>query len=499
MDTSSRDTCMICHSKSCTLVTHRLLTLSLLRRTTRLERKRKSSKRQEDLRDVAPSHKTSLSRTRASFGPLCSPVPLADGLDHFIPFPAKTKNRNTIRLFHSFFTSQGSSLLEFQRELSFDSSHLPSLCASAYQNSALALSCVAMSATFQATQREDLSTPSCEMLDCYAQAFAELRKKIDSERPGNMSEATIMAAINLCMCCGVSLSDSNAALLHWHGILALLNKPFPGLYTGAIMTFVSYIEHWLVLIADYEPRNKSWPSLVPHENPPPRRYGSSFDILFASSILRDCSLSPKVKDLCTNTCIATEVLEAHAARHRSDSSVPMSTYYLYLRNVVAEQGAIVHSEARHNANFVGCISLTLSLYYLLVMRRTPWKAPFRKLCSELRQVLLKFVPCDTNQDGDDKARYKESIEGDNRSMKGVFRIERLAYTWMVAVCACAARMCQYRPIIEWTAEILGEVQLTYSEYYGSEWKVALTKDLRKFVWSDAFLTNHLKSIWTNPG
>lgn len=497
INTGSQDACMICHLKSCTLAAHRLLNLDLLRRINRSEKKRKSSKDEQKLRDVASSHETSLSRPRISLLPLHSPITLADGLDHFIPFPIKATNRSTTRLFHSFFATQGGSLLESQRGLSFDSGHYPYLYASAYQNSALALSFVAMSATFQETQRGDLSSPSCNMLVCYAQAFEELRKKIDTERPGPISEATILAAVNLCMCCGISLTDTDAALLHWHGILALLGKPFTGIYSGAIATFVSYIEHWLVLIAALEPRNKSWPTLVPHENLPPRRYGGSLEILFASSILRDSPLSPKVREMCTNTCIATEVLEAHAAQHRSNSSVPMSTYYLYLRNVVAEQGAIIHSEARHTASFVECISLGLSLYYLLVMRRTPWKAPFRKLCSELRQVLSRFAPCYTDSDKDENSRCKGGKRRADLFTREIFHVERLAYNWMVAICACAARLCHHQPIIEWTEEVLGEVQLTYLECYGSAWEVALMQDFEKFVWSDAFLTSNLRTMWAD--
>lgn len=415
-----------------------------------------------------------------------------------MPFPIKGVNRDTVQLFHEFFTNQGSSLLESRRELSFDSGVLPPLFTRSFENPALATSFVAMAATFHAIQAQGLTAPNHEVLIYHAQAFEELRKNIEAERPGQISEGTIMAAINLCMCCGIGFGDSDAALLHWQGVLALLGKPRSGIYSGAILSFIGQLEHWLVLTAGYKPRVEKWTVPIPQDRPPPRKYGKSLKSLCASSVLQDFSLSPKILEMCSNICRATETLEAYATRHAFNKNTPVSTYFIYLRNVIAEQGSFIHNKFRNTSTFAECISLGTSLFYILALRRTPWKAPFRILCAELRRALSKSKPLEDGDDDDDDGENDDDEDEEiNRALKEDFLVRKAAYNWMLFTCACAASACQDKPAIEWTKENLEEVQLAYFEQHGPEWKPALIQDLKKFVWSDVFLAGHLQTVCTD--
>ena len=181
VDTDRRTGCMICQSRCCGLLSHRLLNLDILRRVARSEKKKTLSpgKANKKIKPLATEH----IRRTTKFAPtvLCVPVTRASGLDHFVSFPVEGVHQGIIQLFHSFFASQGSSLLMTQRNLSFDSGHWAFLYPAACQNSALAMSCVAMSATFHRTQTQNLLSPSHELLGYYTHAFEELRKKIEVE------------------------------------------------------------------------------------------------------------------------------------------------------------------------------------------------------------------------------------------------------------------------------------------------------------------------------
>lgn len=494
---SARDGCMICHSKTCQLITHRLLTLDLLRRLA------KSNKESEQSKSTRARNEAVLSRavtTRARLPPITvhQPATPTDSIDPLTPFPIRGINRNNVQLFHEFFNSQGRSLLDFQRELSFDSGQYPYLFNQALQSPALAMSFVAMAATFHAIQTQDLTSPTHEVLAIHAQAFEELRKGIEAERPGTISEGTIMAAINLCMCCGVAFCDTEAALLHWQGVLALLRKPRSGIYSGTILTFVNQMEHWLVLIAGYKPRVETWTNPIPQERPPPRKYGTGLESLCTSSVMQDLSLSPKILDLCINTCRTTEVLEAYAAKHMFNKNTPTSTYFDYLRNVLAEQGAIIHRKLHGTNIFAECICLSASLYDIIVLRRTPYKAPVRLLCSELRRALSVSKPTREQEEEDDEnSDDEDDDEGDadtDRALNEDYQLRKGAYNWMLIICACAANFCQDQPIIEWTKENLEEVRLAYSGNHRSAWKTTLVRDLSCFIWSDIFLAGQLQAV-----
>lgn len=500
-----RDGCLICHSKTCQLITHRLLTLDLLRRLSKSNKETEQSRRTRSRNEGVLSRAVD-SRRVFQVPTVHRPVTPTDHIDPFTPFPVRGVTKNTVHLFHEFFNGQGRSLLQFQRELSFDSGHYPYLFTQAFQSSALAMSFVAMAATFRAIQSQDLTLPTHEILAIHAQAFEELRKRIEAERPGEISEGTIMAAINLCMCCGIGFCDTEAALLHWQGVLALLGKPRSGIYSGAILTFVNHMEHWLVLIAGYKPRVEKWTNPISQERPPPRKYGSRLESLFATSVLQDLSLSPKILDLCINTCKATEVLEAHSAKHLFNQNTPTSTYYNYLRNVITDQGAIIHSKLHGTDTFAECIGLTASLYFILVLRRTPWRAPVRLLCSELRRVLSKSKPVEeANDDSDDEDDDEDDDDSDdededeeiNRALKEDYLLRKDAYNWMLIICACAANFCQDQPSIEWTKENLEEVRLAYFKEHGYGWKTSLVRDLNGFIWSDVFLAGHLQTVCTD--
>lgn len=491
---------MICHSKTCQLITHRLLTLDILRRLSRSSKESEQSESTRVRNEIVLSRATR-PRVRASQLAVHHPITLIDSIDPFTSFPVKGVNRSTVQLFHDFFNVQGRSLLEFQRELSFDSGHYPYLFTQSFQSSALAMSFVAMAATFKAIQTQDLTSPTHEVLAIHAQAFEELRKRIEAERPGTISEGTIMAAINLCMCCGVGFCDTEAALLHWQGVLALLSKPRSGIYSGAILTFVNHMEHWLVLIAGYKPRVEKWMNPIPQERPPPRKYGQSLESLCASSVMQDLSLSPKILDLCVNTCKATEVLEVHAAKHMFNQNTPTSTYYDYLLNVLAEQGTIIHSKLHGTDTFAECISLSASLFYIFALRRTPWKAPVRLLCSELRRALSrsKLVKEDEDDNDGDDSDDEESDDDDedaetSRALKKEYQLRKRAYNWMIFICACASNFCKDQSNIDWAKENLEEVRSDYLEKHSHEWKTFLVEDLKQFIWSDMFLAGHLQTV-----
>ncbi|MBA7494867.1 hypothetical protein ES702_05445 [subsurface metagenome] len=491
-----RDGCLICHSKTCQLITHRLLTLDLLRRLSKSDKETEQSKRTRSRNENVLS-RAARPRRASQVLTLQRPITPADHIDPFTSFPVKGVNKHTVHLFHEFFNSQGRSLLEFQRELSFDSGHYPYLFNQAFQSSALAMSFVAMAATFHAIQSHGLTSPTHDLLAIHAQAFEELRKRIEAERPSQISEGTIMAAINLCMCCGISFCDTDAALLHWQGVLALLNKPRSGIYSGAVLTFVIHMEHWLVLIAGYKPRIEKWTNPIPEERPPPRKYGSRLESLFASSVLQDLSLSPKISDLCTNTCKATEVLEAHALKHMFNPNAPTSTYCNYLLNVITEQGAIIHNKLHGTDTFAECISLSASLYFILVLRRTPWKAPVRSLCSELRRALSKSKPIKEEEEDDDDDEEDEEDQEINRALREDYLLRKSAYNWMLTICACAATFCQDQPNVEWAKENLEDVRLEYFERHDYEWKTCLVQDLNGFIWSDMFLAGLLQTVCTD--
>ncbi|KAJ9649139.1 hypothetical protein H2198_010947, partial [Neophaeococcomyces mojaviensis] len=181
----------------------------------------------------------------------------------------------TIQQFDDFFTRQGRELRQGQKLLSFDSGHYSWLLPRAMQNGALFMSLIAMSATYAAVHGRMLDAPDAAVLATYSCAYQELQRQIDRERSeeSQISESTIMAAIDLVMCCGIGFGDWKLVLLHWTGVRALLPDPTRSLYSGALLGFINFIEHWLVLTAGFKPRNPNWPVLLRLEQPPQKVYG----------------------------------------------------------------------------------------------------------------------------------------------------------------------------------------------------------------------------------
>lgn len=329
--------CLICRSWYCRLLSHRLLTYSILRRVARSEKKKPPLRRKSD--EKAESVTRESLRQVNKFYPavLCAPVTRANGLDHFTSFPVEGVNQSIIQTFHSFFASQGSSLLEGQRNLHFDSGYWPYLYPAACQNPAL-----------------------------------------------------------------------------WH----------------------------------------------------------------------------KLRELSMNTCMATELLESQAAKDgRRKSSVP-STYYIYMRGVVAEQGAILHNKLRHMKDLAKYISLTLSIYFVLVLRRSPWKAPLRMLYTELEGILAAFSLKEVNNHTQWKIQYEHEDSGDS------CRLEHGLFVWMLLICACAAKICKDQFTLKALGAHVDEVRVLYTKRHNTDWESALVRDLGKLIWSDTFLTGHLRTIWT---
>lgn len=474
------ETCLICRRKSCRLVTHRLTTLEVLRRVSKGNRQRRVKVRTPTSPNSRLLSPATEARARASYPLPIRPAAPGNLIDSFIRLPLDGLDKSASQLFRDFFVYMGRSVLQFHPVLSFDSGHLPHLFGQTLQNPALCMSIIAMAATYAGTHGQDLNSPTKDLLVIYAKAFGELRRQIQVEASGEISEQSIMAAVNLCMCCGIGFCDVRAALMHWDGVLALMQKPRHSFYSGTLITFVDYIEYWLAITTGFTPPDR-WMSALPYERAPAKKYGRAFDSLFKLPMLRYSPAQLKTLEFCQTACRAVEILEADATRYRLVGSAPPNNYFIYLRSVVSAQGAQVYSQLRFTNTFAECISITVNLIYLLILRRTPWRAPLRLLCARLKQAMLSV---------------SEFFEDDKQSSgSGIFSLEKLAFGWILSVYACAALLSRDPAHIEWTRKGLQEVQERYSRTYGGYWKARVVQDLNEFVWSELLLSGHLEHIY----
>ena len=478
--------CLVCGVPLCNLVTHRLATLELLRRVSKTARKLQSdNSTSTSFEDVIVS--TLIART--------SPLPRTSGatrysIDTFHSFPVKGVHKSTMRQFHDFFSVQGGSLLETDRQLMFDKSFYPFLFPQAMRNPALCMSIVAMASTFIAIHHRKVKAPDEEVLTTYGQCFDTLRKQIDLEGTTGLSESTIMAAVNLVMCCGIGFGDHEAALTHWNGVLALLDRANSAILPGRFLAFRDSMEYWLVLTAGLPPRQVEWPVRVLHELPPLEVYGKGFPRLFETQMMW-CIPAAKLQTVCLNTCRATECLEDCVTDSANLSVTSPSTYFEYLRGIVQRQNIQAYSELANTDTVAECVSVTLNIFFLLVLRMTPWRAPIEHLCAQLRASLQA-----SRLELEDDGNTPESETNDNDP-----ETTRDVYLWMLIVYACALQFCHSEFGKEWAASSIRRVCRQDVDTFGDMWEQTTLQRMRLFCWSDRFLLKHFKGVcaWISDG
>lgn len=480
--------CVICGSTSCSLLTHRLHTLKVAR-SGLIE---------------------STKRRRGSQSPSTSPFTIAGQelessafkRDRQSPATAQSVSLSNdvlavigdgvlLELFYRFFNDQSHSLLQFQRSLSFDSADFAPFADASTTHPAMALSFVAMAATFNSIDRQGLVRPDAALSAVYGQAFSELRIAIDTESNLTPSEATLIAAANLCFCSGIAFCNAADAHLHWQGVLALLKKPRHQPLAGAISMLLVQLEHWLVVMAVTTPRHTDWHEVLPHRNPPPQKYGVHLDILTPLLDTVDVNLSRRILHICETACRAVELLEHQARRDFLNGEKPYDTYFLYLRNVVTDANAVVYSQTNGTDTLAECINLAVSLFLLIALRRTPWKAPVAKLCNELKRCITQtmlYRVSERQKKGDISNVESSQISGNDEFW--------IVYVWTLHTCAVAARWCFDQSLVQWTDRMMQPVIAGYIERYEEEWRATLEQDLTGMVWSTVFLWENISQIWT---
>lgn len=408
-------------------------------------------------------------------------------IDPFIPFPLKEAKTSDMLHFNEFFRTQGGSVQDTNHGFVFESEFYPWFFPVAMQNPALCMSCVAMSATYTAIHGRGLVKPDAELLRIYSQCFEVLRKQIELEDSSVVSEASVVTAINLVMCSGIAFDNHRAAVAHWNGLTAMWGRFRSNLYTGPLIGFFDQLEYWLTLMMGRRFQESPWRTPIPREKPLTEVYGKGFGRLFASQIMT--SSMPKLLETCLNTCRATEVLEEHLQNLPLGQDKQPGTYFYYLRAILNGQNTQVFADLSGTNTFEECISITINIFFVGILRMTAWKAPVKQLCTKLRCTiaacgLVSSISAPSSAQIDEGFSEEEESEA----------LMKDAYVWMLFICACAAKSCCDEVSFEWCKDRLKE---TYIQELSADcvgWETLLPQNLRLFCWSDKFLTRNLKDV-----
>lgn len=477
---STQSNCFICSKLQCALTTHRLAALSLQRRVTNTKYSHllKANILSRESSKLDPKPEAPAKRPEEERPPNSS---VSRAVTSFTPFPVPGASRHVISQFYDFFGHQGSTIYDRNRTLTFDSGNYVHLVPKALKNAALCMSCVAMSATYQVVHGRNLPSSTVNNLVVYNQTFQLLGKQIESEASNALSEATIQTCLNLIMSCGLGLGDPAAAVLHWKGCLALFHRTNVSLYSGHMLMLVAMMDFWLSICAGCKPRAEvEWMSPVVFPAFTSLKYGAAFSIIFAHLMLSD-EIVGRLHETCLITCAVTQDLEEHVLKHENNPAVPLGTYFEYLRFVLMTQNTILCSELEGLNSLEECLGLTLCLFFVIVMRRTPWKYPILYLCSRLRHCLEIVMNCNSTMRDDPKLFF--------RDINSVEPVLLDCYTWMVSVHAYASQMCEDETGQDWSHQAITVLLIRQDENPEQSRLQIILGILRCFCWSDMFLSH----------
>lgn len=415
-----------------------------------------------------------------------SPTASDNLIDPFFAFPVSGATKNTMRKFHGFFSQQGGFLTDHNRKLAFDQGYFPALYAAAMDNAALCMSVVAMATSYNAVHHNNRVTPDIDTLMVYSQTFDTIRLQIQKEETVKVTESTVLAVLQMLMGSGIGFGDADASLTHWNGVLALLDKyPYFRL-SGRVMFFVTQIEYWLSISFDLKPKGEDWPEALPNSILPPPKYGHDIQQILDLPGLWNES-SSKLLSVALNMCRATEVLEAAASSASSKGSSP--PYFMHLFDVLLRQQARLNIILLNRKDIVECVCITLNIYFMLVIKSTPWRAPIERSCVRLQESLeiceLDFglgVATPTSRN-----TFSTANEEENKMLSDL-------YLWMLVICASALQLCQKQLCLAWALDHLrvvcqGDLDLTCESG-----KAEVLRHLRRICWSDLFLGRRFEEV-----
>lgn len=467
---------MICGSTHCSLVTHRLASVRIRSRSQQSQLPKRTKSKQRPLPQICSNKQAE----QCQLALYSATIPGQYGLYPFMTLPDERMPRSDKALLYDFFTQWGSPITDINHSLSFDKAMYPWLIPQVMNNAAVCMSQVAMAVTFKGIRYHSLTAPDEEVLAVYTRCFRTIKNQLTSSQSFQDQESTAVAVINLVMCMGIGFGDAKSALTHWYGALAIISQIPNIVLTPRFLPFRAQMEYWLVLTTDMDPPDFNWPTVVPHERPPPYSYGSAFFELFQTQ-LATTDLSPKALDACLTTCRATEVLETDTLK----ATKAPSTYFAYLFSVLAKQNAQLHSLCRSQNGIMKCISLTLNIFFITVLRRTPWRNPIELLCVRLQTCLV------ASENGMVSGSTLTSpAGGENLSTLRNLR------TWMLFICACAMRLCRNEQLEEWVIRSLYmDLSLASDNSESFLGREILVRRLQGFCWSERFLTHHFEAIY----
>lgn len=398
-----------------------------------------------------------------------------------------------MRQFHDFFTQQGGFVTNHNRRLVFDRRNFAMMYPKAMRNAALCMSVIALASTYNIVHYHDRATPDSETLSVYGQTFEMIRTQLDEEPTPEIIECTIHAVHRLAMACGVAFGDADASITHWNGVLALLDK-YPHLrLSGGVMGYVTQMEYWVAINPGVKPRNEEWPVQLAHGKMPPEIYGQDFQALFDLPCMC-CEVSSKLLSVSLTSCRATELLENDVAASilpskDSDTTSGPSPYFMHLFDVLLRQHAQIYTTLMHRSDAIECVCITLNIYFMIVIRCTPWRAPLEHLCNRLRDSL---VVCEADFELEiltTSSKTTTSSEDEEEIM-----IMNNLYLWMLIVCACALQLCRDRPCQDWALRSLRAAcqdELSLATRVG---QAEVLRRMRRFCWSDTFLSGRFEEL-----
>jgi hypothetical protein len=357
--TNTTKPCLVCWSKDCKLKSHHDYVSQQKSRASNGPRKTSPRKAQIKLS-----------------------LPIGNGmLDPFTALPMEGPSRESLQLFHDFFTNQASQVHVTPKRLAFDSTYSPLLLQQAYADSATCHSCLAMACTYAAVHGRDLRAPDESLSRVYEAALRALRAQLIREK-AKPRTTTVMAAVNLIMAQAIGMCDKEALDAHRTG-----NESFVRAWGGIhnlepqLVSLIVWTDYWATLFTGLPPLYTHLLSRIEIklERPPAQKYGHAFEEPRMRGLV-----SPMLLDNCRITCRLVELVEDKVNK---TSTLARWQFWTYKRDTMATRNAVVHSELFGAGTKAECISLTMNMMLLLTLRMVPWKSPANELCDQMKIAL----------------------------------------------------------------------------------------------------------------
>lgn len=143
----------------------------------------------------------------------------------------------------------------------------------------------------------------------------------------------------------------------------------------------------------------------------------------------------------------------------------------------------------HQGDLLECVCITLNIYFMIVLRCTPWRAPVEHLCVRLRDRLMA---CDTNFELGTPTS-DSSTTSPTADCEDIAPLDEL-YLWMLIVCACALQLCRNRLCQEWALDSIRTICRGAFSLANESGQAEILCRMRRFCWSDTFLLPRFEEL-----